>query len=54
MENIICYDEFDLIDNSFIYQSVEVINILMYIGEFVMYGGGGYMIDLGLKQLLVE
>ncbi|XP_034302777.2 uncharacterized protein [Magallana gigas] len=53
-ENTTCYDEYDPIDNSFIYQSAEVTNTLTYIGEFAMYGGGGYTIDLGPKQSLVE
>lgn len=52
--NATCYDEYDPIDNSFMYQSAEETNALSYVGEFAIYGGGGYRIDLGPKQSLVE
>ncbi|XP_061188668.1 uncharacterized protein LOC133196830 [Saccostrea echinata] len=52
--NETCYDEYDPIDNSFVYRTAEELKSMMYIGDFGVYGGGGYKIDLGPKQSLVN
>ncbi|XP_078322867.1 polycystin-2-like protein 1 [Crassostrea virginica] len=49
-----CYDEYDPIDNSFIYRNADETDTLPYIGDFAIYHGGGYTIVLGPKQSLVE
>lgn len=36
------------------YQSAEETHAFSYVGEFAIYGSGGYRIDLGPKQSLVE
>lgn len=48
-----CFDENELTDYSFHYQSPEAVKALTYFGHYAQYGGGGYQMQLGPKNSLV-
>lgn len=48
-----CFDPSEVIDNGYRFKSSSELNTLSYFGVFSLYGGGGYVLDIGPKQSLV-
>lgn len=48
-----CFDPSEVIDNGYRFKSSSELNTLSCFGVFSLYGGGGYVLDIGPKQSLV-
>lgn len=52
-DNGTCFDPGEVIDTGYRFKSSSDLNTLPYVGVFSIYGGGGYVLDIGPKQSLV-